>query len=207
MKINVYKEANVSISVIEELGLKDTIKYICTKIRYNCSNIKWIIYNPSYPEKEGNIKYSTNSIQTIIMEATRQREEMLRKNGIISAFSKRRHEYGYCYIKRKEIYISERSVRLLTRSQLLYSALHKLFSPLNKTTIGIDRFYYKTKKNNKPDSLGEVILHELTHIITKKTDKGGFGAFLFDIKCFLGTVLSVAKSDGVVEGGTGEMKK
>ncbi len=37
--------------------------------------------------------------------------------------------------------------------------------------------------------------------------KGGFGAFLFDIKCFLGTVFSVLRSDGVVEGGTGEMKK
>lgn len=31
--------------------------------------------------------------------------------------------------------------------------------------------------------------------------------FFFDIKCFLGTIFSVLKSDGVVEGGTGEMKK
>ena len=31
--------------------------------------------------------------------------------------------------------------------------------------------------------------------------------FLFDCKCFFGTILSVFKSDGVVEGGTGEMKK
>lgn len=28
-----------------------------------------------------------------------------------------------------------------------------------------------------------------------------------DIKCFVGTIISVLKSDGVVEGGTGEMKK
>ena len=28
-----------------------------------------------------------------------------------------------------------------------------------------------------------------------------------DIKCFFGTIKSVLKSDGVVEGGTGEMKK
>ena len=28
-----------------------------------------------------------------------------------------------------------------------------------------------------------------------------------DIKLFFGTILSVAKHDGVVEGGTGEMKK
>ena len=32
-------------------------------------------------------------------------------------------------------------------------------------------------------------------------------SFLFDCKCFIGTITSVLKSDGVVEGGTGEMKK
>ncbi len=31
--------------------------------------------------------------------------------------------------------------------------------------------------------------------------------FFFDMKCFFGTVLSVLRSDGVVEGGTGEIKK
>lgn len=32
-------------------------------------------------------------------------------------------------------------------------------------------------------------------------------SFFFDCKCFFGTIFSVLKSDGVVEGGTGEMKK
>ena len=32
-------------------------------------------------------------------------------------------------------------------------------------------------------------------------------SFLFDCKCFLGTVLSVLKHDGVVEGGTGALEK
>ena len=32
-------------------------------------------------------------------------------------------------------------------------------------------------------------------------------SFCFDCKCFFGTIKSVLKSDGVVEGGTGEMKK
>ena len=31
--------------------------------------------------------------------------------------------------------------------------------------------------------------------------------FFFDVKCFFGTIFSVLKSDGVVEGGTGEMKR
>ena len=32
-------------------------------------------------------------------------------------------------------------------------------------------------------------------------------SFLFDCKCFFGTIVSVLKHDGVVEGGTGEMEK
>lgn len=40
-----------------------------------------------------------------------------------------------------------------------------------------------------------------------KLKAGGFSAFWFDCKCFIGTVFSVAKSDGVVEGGTGEIKR
>ncbi len=36
---------------------------------------------------------------------------------------------------------------------------------------------------------------------------GFFKGLMMDIKCLFGTVISVLKSDGVVEGGTGEMKK
>lgn len=36
---------------------------------------------------------------------------------------------------------------------------------------------------------------------------GKFKGFAMDMKCFFGTIRSVLKSDGVVEGGTGEMKK
>lgn len=31
-------------------------------------------------------------------------------------------------------------------------------------------------------------------------------SFSFDVKCFIGTIISVVKNDGVVEGGTGSMK-
>ncbi len=37
--------------------------------------------------------------------------------------------------------------------------------------------------------------------------QGGFRAFVFDVRCFFGTIFSVLRSEGVVEGGTGEMKK
>lgn len=32
-------------------------------------------------------------------------------------------------------------------------------------------------------------------------------SFAFDVKCFIGTVFSVLRSEGVIEGGTGKMKK
>ena len=37
--------------------------------------------------------------------------------------------------------------------------------------------------------------------------RGGFHAFLFDCRCFFGTVFSVARGEGVVEGGTGTLHK
>ena len=41
----------------------------------------------------------------------------------------------------------------------------------------------------------------------KAIKKGGFKAFGMDIKCFFGSIISVFKRDGVVEGGTGELNK
>lgn len=41
----------------------------------------------------------------------------------------------------------------------------------------------------------------------KKLNAGWFRGIWMDWKCFWGTIFSVLKSDGVVEGGTGEMKK
>ena len=42
---------------------------------------------------------------------------------------------------------------------------------------------------------------------TAALNAGKFKGFTMDVKCFFGTFVSVLKSDGVVEGGTGEMKK
>jgi len=42
---------------------------------------------------------------------------------------------------------------------------------------------------------------------TKVINYGGMRAFFFDVKCFNGTIFSVIKKEGVVEGGTGEMDK
>lgn len=42
---------------------------------------------------------------------------------------------------------------------------------------------------------------------TAKLNAGGFKAFLMDCRCFIGTVLSVFRHEGVVEGGTGELHR
>lgn len=42
---------------------------------------------------------------------------------------------------------------------------------------------------------------------SQKLRDGGIKAFLFDCQCFFGTVFSVVRGKGVVEGGTGEIKK
>lgn len=42
---------------------------------------------------------------------------------------------------------------------------------------------------------------------TAQLRKGGMTAFLFDCKCFWGTISSVARGSGVVEGGTGAIDK
>ena len=41
---------------------------------------------------------------------------------------------------------------------------------------------------------------------TKILHEGGMKALLFDARCFLGTIFSVARGDGVVEGGTGTLE-
>lgn len=46
----------------------------------------------------------------------------------------------------------------------------------------------------------------LDGIYAEKLLSGGFKAFMFDCKCFFGTITSVLRRDGVVEGGTGNMK-
>lgn len=59
---------------------------------------------------------------------------------------------------------------------------------------------------NGRDELEIPVKASLDGVYAAELQKGGFKAFLFDCKCFFGTFISVAKSDGVVEGGTGSME-
>ena len=60
---------------------------------------------------------------------------------------------------------------------------------------------------NGRDELEIPVKAKLDGEYVEKLNAGKFKGFAMDWKCFLGTIFSVLKSDGVVEGGTGEMKK
>ena len=60
---------------------------------------------------------------------------------------------------------------------------------------------------NGRDELEIPVKAKLDGDYTANLKKGGLGAFLFDCRCFIGTVFSVVRGDGVVEGGTGELRR
>lgn len=60
---------------------------------------------------------------------------------------------------------------------------------------------------NGRDELEISVKAKLDGEYTEKLNAGKFKGFAMDWKCFWGTIFSVAKSDGVVEGGTGELKR
>lgn len=60
---------------------------------------------------------------------------------------------------------------------------------------------------NGRDELEIPVKAKLDGDYVEKLNAGGFKGLSMDVKCFFGTFLSVLRSDGVVEGGTGEMEK
>ncbi|MBQ7604773.1 MAG: sugar transferase [Clostridia bacterium] len=54
---------------------------------------------------------------------------------------------------------------------------------------------------NGRDEISNVEKAKLDGEYAEKIRKGGFTAFGFDVKCFIGTIFSVAKAEGVREGG------
>lgn len=60
---------------------------------------------------------------------------------------------------------------------------------------------------NGRDELEIPVKAKLDGVYTKALLGGKGKGFVMDLHCFFGTFLSVLRSDGVVEGGTGEMKK
>ncbi len=60
---------------------------------------------------------------------------------------------------------------------------------------------------NGRDELEIPVKAKLDGEYTEALNRGRFKGFAMDCRCFMGTIKSVLKSDGVVEGGTGDIKK
>ncbi len=60
---------------------------------------------------------------------------------------------------------------------------------------------------NGRDELEIPIKAKLDGDYVKALKAGGFKALAMDIRCFFGTIISVLRHDGVVEGGTGELQR
>ena len=60
---------------------------------------------------------------------------------------------------------------------------------------------------NGRDELEIPVKAKLDGDYVKELKAGGCKAFGMDVKCFCGTIISVLRHDGVVEGGTGELHK
>ncbi len=60
---------------------------------------------------------------------------------------------------------------------------------------------------NGRDELEIPVKAKLDGEYVEKLNKGFFSGIAMDVKCFFGTIKSVLKSDGVVEGGTGEIER
>ena len=60
---------------------------------------------------------------------------------------------------------------------------------------------------NGRDELEISVKAKLDGDYVQRLRRGGLRAFLFDCRCFVGTIFSVANCDGVVEGGTSELHR
>ena len=60
---------------------------------------------------------------------------------------------------------------------------------------------------NGRDELEIPVKAKLDGEYTTALNAGHFRGFVMDVRCLLGTVLSVLRSDGIVEGGTGEISR
>lgn len=119
-------ESNLNKVFISYISYKDElrkkIKSVCKKIGFRDKDIQWVIFDPR-------LKKITNPIEKVFIGS-------------------KGRDYGFCYPKKKVIYISTLAIQKNINDNIIYK---------NKITIN----------KNKPDFLADVILDEIAHIVTK----------------------------------------
>ena len=188
MTIRIHAESTSGATEIDKIRLKDTIQHIARKLNYGSygiiSDIVWIIYNPLHSEERDKKKETQPSVQSIIAELEENRMKTLRQFGVIDFRKQYRPEYGYCYIPAKRIYISINALRQKSAvfnggSRNTIQEIVEKLKYLPGMERNMQRMMQKRNKSDIPDSLQELVLHELMHIVTEKgdDDKGFWAAF------------------------------
>ena len=114
--------------------LSKKIKIVCSKIKFEKNDIKWIIYDPK--------SLTANPIEK-------------------SLIGTRGKDYGFCDPGNKEIYISILAIQGDLNGKNILKQINNNLNLIGKT--------YKLSgvTKNKRDFLADVILDEITHIVTK----------------------------------------
>ena len=107
--------------------LEDKINKVCDKIGFNDSDVTWFIFNP-------------NELKCVDS----------RIPGQIIKYIYRGMDYGFCDLKKKEIWISTAAIM----RDYFQSLPNKMYS-----SFGLSR-------STEPDFLADVIIDEITHIQT-----------------------------------------
>ncbi len=179
MNIRIHAESTSGATEIDKIRLRDTVQYIASKLNFDCygilSDIVWIIYNPLYSEEQDKKNSCQTTVQAMIAEMEENRMKILRQYGVIDFKKKYRPEYGYCYIPTKRIYISINQIR---QSPIVFGGgtsivIQKVIYGF-KNLPGINRnlrtILQKSKAPDIPKSLKELVLHEMMHVVTGKSD-------------------------------------
>lgn len=180
MGIRIHAEKTSGATDSDKKALRDTVRRITDRINYDCSEIVWIIYHPDSCEERDKGNHNQAAVHAAIADMDDKWGDIRRRCRVIDFRSLLRPEYGYCYIEDKRIYISVSAIRLRAASVFVGgtgNALQNILSKLpNLSGVSLEingmreRGEPGSGRCNEPDSLQEVVLHELAHIVSGRDD-------------------------------------
>lgn len=178
MSIRIRAEKTSGATGCEIKLLKETVQWIADRIRYDCSKVDWIIYHPDSREEDN----KANCNQAAVADIDIWWMDIRKRCRLIDFHRPLRNGYGYCRMGggRKHIYISVQSIRLESASISVRGSGNAAQDLLRSDFLGMNRSFNGIRgqiceesvngRKDAPDSLHEVVLHELAHIISGRDD-------------------------------------
>ena len=132
--------------------LSKKIKIVCSKIKFEKNDIKWIIYDPKITSAKKSRLFLFTSYDPKSLTANPIEKSLIGTRG---------KDYGFCDPGNKEIYISILAIQGDLNGKNILKQINNNLNLIGKT--------YKLSgvTKNKRDFLADVILDEITHIVTK----------------------------------------